>query len=200
MDVIEAYHAYMNKIGDRKALYAKVVTAYKISSALYPGSHIDITPSFLIPRVIYVDNYRGAIKFFEKMDEISQLIHANKDYADEPEIQFIGTDYTNTINVDAVDMLISQYAGFVGQATKRYLKKGGILLCNDSHGDATLAYLDHDYEFIAIVTSENEIIAEHLDTYFITGKDQGIDRKKVLLEMKAAKYKKEAYNYIFRLK
>ncbi len=41
--------------------------------------------------------------------------------------------------IEPVDLIISQYAGFVGQETKRYLKEGGILLCNDSHGDATLA-------------------------------------------------------------
>lgn len=56
-----------------------------------------------------------------------------------------------------MDLIISQYAGFVGQATKVYLKKGGILLCNDSHGDATLAYCDSDYEFVGVINLNNMI-------------------------------------------
>jgi hypothetical protein len=32
----------------------------------------------------------------------------------------------------------------VAQATKQFLKVGGILLCNDSHGDATLVRFDED--------------------------------------------------------
>ena len=48
------------------------------------------------------------------------------------------------------DLVISQYAGFVGQAAKPYLKKGGLLVCNDSHADASMASIDPDFELIAI--------------------------------------------------
>ena len=46
------------------------------------------------------------------------------------------------------DLLISQYAGFVSQHCKKYLKIGGILLVNNSHGDASMAKLDDDYKFV----------------------------------------------------
>jgi hypothetical protein len=36
-------------------------------------------------------------------------------------------------------------------ATKQFLKLGGIILCNGSHGDATLARFDEDFKFIGIV-------------------------------------------------
>jgi hypothetical protein len=39
---------------------------------------------------------------------------------------------TGELDVEPVDLIISQYAGFVGQATKKYLNTGGILLCNDN--------------------------------------------------------------------
>ncbi|MFX0037200.1 MAG: hypothetical protein ACFE9I_16330 [Candidatus Hermodarchaeota archaeon] len=40
------------------------------------------------------------------------------------------------------------YAGFVSQSCKEYLKVGGILLTNNSHGNASMAYIDDDYQFI----------------------------------------------------
>lgn len=36
-----------------------------------------------------------------------------------------------------VDLIILQFAGIVGKDTKRYLKEGGILLCNNSHGNSS---------------------------------------------------------------
>lgn len=44
-EIIEEYQAYTNKIGNRKALYKTVADKYIIKTAIYPGSHIDITSS-----------------------------------------------------------------------------------------------------------------------------------------------------------
>lgn len=99
-----------------------------------------------------------------------------------------------------MDLIISQYGGFVGQATKSYLKKGGILLCNDSHGDATLAYCDEDYAFIGIVDSQNQISRTNLDYYFKLPKEKAIDSDIVKNKMKGLKYKKTANNYLFEKK
>ena len=100
--------------------------------------------------------------------------------------------------IDQVDLIISQYAGFVGQATKAYLKIGGILLCNDSHGDATLAKFDEDYEFIGIINSNNQIQNNDLEDYFKLPKDKPIDLNFVRQKMKGLKYKSTAQNYLFR--
>ena len=43
---------------------------------------------------------------------------------------------------------------------------GGILLCNDSHGDATLAKFDEDFEFIGIVDRKNKRQRDNLENYF----------------------------------
>ncbi len=59
----DEYLSYMTKIGDRKSLYESVVKQFSIKSAIYPGCHIDITPSIVIPNVTYIDNFKGAIKF-----------------------------------------------------------------------------------------------------------------------------------------
>ncbi len=56
---INQYLDYIQKIGDRKDLYKLVANKFKVTRALYPGSHIDISPSLVIPDVTYIDNYKG---------------------------------------------------------------------------------------------------------------------------------------------
>lgn len=196
-NIIEIYKAYHEKIGDRKPLYHLIARTFNIQTALYPGSHIDITPSLVIPNVIYIDQFKGAIKFFKHMDQINAFIDQNKHYQQPCHITFKGEDYTSNLNINPVDLIISQYAGFVGQATKKYLKKGGILLCNDSHGDATLARCDHDFEFIGVVVN-HKISNEKLDKYFKLSKDRSVNLKQVRETMKGPKYKITATNYVFK--
>jgi hypothetical protein len=95
-------------------------------------------------------------------------------------------------------MIISQFAGFVGQATKEYLKKNGILLANDSHGDATLAYMDDDFDFIGVVLEDDEITKTNLSKYFTFKRKNNIDIDKVIKTMKGPKYQIQAKSYIFR--
>ena len=52
---IKQYIEYSKKIGNRKALYKVVASTFDVKRALYPGSHIDISPSFVIPDVVYID-------------------------------------------------------------------------------------------------------------------------------------------------
>lgn len=195
---IEKYHEYKNKIGDRKELYRSVAEAYSIKSALYPGSHIDIAPSLVIPKVIYVDNFKGAITFFKDMEAIKQYVHENKIYKEPCALFFLGQDYTAELFVEPVDLIISQYAGFVGQATKKYLKTGGILLCNDSHGDATLTQFDDDFEFLGVLDEKNRIMDKKLKEYFLLPGNKKVDLKTVKEKMKGPKYKVTAENYLFR--
>lgn len=198
LNVDQEYIEYRDKIGDRKDLYESVSRKYDVKRVLYPGSHIDIAPSLVIPHAIYVDNFKGAFKFFRKIELIKEYINQNKEYDAPCDIVFLGQDYTETLDIELVDLIISQYAGFVGQATKKYLKTGGILLCNDSHGDATLARFDDDFEFIGVIGKNNKIIRTHLDTYFVLPKSRQVDLAKVNEQMKGPKYKITAENYIFR--
>lgn len=196
--VIKEYSEYANKIGDRKSLYKTVTQEYNIKIAAYPGSHIDIAPSLIIPRVTYIDNFKGAIKFFKDIVKIKEYIDKNKEYKEESEIEFIGQDYRNPLMVKKVDLLISQYAGFVGQDTKEILKVGGILLANDSHGDASLAYLDEDFEFIGVINERNEIKYTDLSKYFILPRKKHVKSEQVKEKMKGLNYKLKADNYLFR--
>jgi hypothetical protein len=194
--VIKEYQDYINKIGNRKELYKTVAAEYDIKTAIYPGSHIDIAPSMVIAKVIYIDNFKGAIKFFKHMDSIKEYIEENKEYSEPTEINFLGQDYNQPLEIEKVDLIISQYAGFVGQAAKDSLKIGGILLCNDSHGDASLAKHDQDYKLIAVVEN-NKIKKDNLEKYFKLAKGKPVDIKQVKEKMKGPKYEVMAENYLF---
>lgn len=193
------YLAYSKKIGDRMAMYREVIKAFSVESILYPGSHIDLAPSFLVHRVIYVDNFKGTKAFFKNIDDIKAFVEENKEYNKNVDISFYGMDYNEILSIEKVDMVISQFAGFVGQASKKYLKKNGILLCNDSHGDATLAYMDNDYEFIGVIHQNNAIDRNHLSEYFKFKRNRPIDLEQVKKTMKGPKYKKQAKSYLFQL-
>ena len=95
--IIQEYKDYAKKIGDRKALYQVVANRYDIHNAIYPGSHIDITPSLVIPKVTYIDSFKGAINFFKHIDTIKKYIEQNKEYSDSSEIYFFGQNYTHPL-------------------------------------------------------------------------------------------------------
>ena len=195
---ISEYQQYVNKTGRKLNLYRLIANEFNIQVALYPGSHIDIDPSLVIPKVTYIDNFKGEIKFFKNIDGINSFLENNKEYPTSCELPFFGEDYSKTLDIDKVDLIISQYAGFVGQATKKYLKPCGILLCNDSHGDATLSRFDDNYKLIGIVESNNKIKTNSLEEYFKLPKEKKINLDIVKTKMKGFKYIKRAENYIFR--
>ena len=195
---IEQYQAYADKIGNRKALYNAVAKKYHIQTALYPGSHIDIAPSLVIPDVTYVDNFKGAVSFFDHMKDIADFIELNKEYDSSFRMGFEAQDYTRRLFCKPVDLIISQYAGFVVQATKHLLNGGGIALCNDSHGDATLTNFDDDFAFIGIVDSKHRIHTRNLDDYFEMAKGKPLDLERVWEKMQGPKYEVVAENYLFR--
>lgn len=85
----------------------------------------------------------------------------------------------------------------MGQATKQLLKVGGILLCNDSYGDSTLAKSDKDFKFIVVIDRKNKIQKDNLEQYFILPKNKIIDFNNVKEKMKGLKCKIMAENYLF---
>lgn len=196
-NAIEEFKNYVDKIGNRKNIYKIVKDTFDLKSAIYPGSYIDIVPSLILEEVTYIDNFKKANTFFKQKNEIVKYIEENKEYSNPSYINFIYDDYSKVSNIEMVDLIISQYAGFVGQETKQFLKIGGILLANDSHGDATLAYLDESYQFIA--TLDNDIINfDNLEKYFFLSRKRMINLSEVSEKQKGPKYINNAQNYIFK--
>lgn len=197
-DAVAAYLDYAARLGNRKALYQRVADEFGIDSALYPGSHIDIAPSLVIPKVTYVDQFKGAIRFFKYREAIQDYLNAHKNYDDACEFSFLGQDFYEPLDTQPVDLIISQFAGFAGQATKGCLKPGGILLCNDSHGDATLARFDDGFELAGVLNGHSTMQTNRLDDYFRLPHNKPVDLNAVKAQMKGLKYELTAENYVFK--
>ncbi len=184
-------------------LFLQIQYKYEIKKALYPGSYVHITPSFVIPQVIYVDSDKNANRFFKYPQQISEFLEGNKKYQAKPSFRFINSDYSKPLDLpeNHFDLLISQWAGPVSQFCKNFLKHGGILLANNSHADAGIAFLDSDYELIAVVQQKNEkflISEENLETYFIQKFDKDVTIESLIQSGRGIAYKRTANSYIFK--
>ncbi len=158
---IDAYSLYKKYYIDREYeqvdLFRLLKDGFGIKRVVYPGSYIHISPSFIFPDVVYIDADKKAIKCFQS-GQLLEIIHGRKEYPEDPIVTFHGADYQALIPTyrGGFDLLISQYAGFISEACKPYLKLGGYLLVNNSHGDAGLASIDPDFQLIRPFTSALE--------------------------------------------
>ncbi len=206
MDVIRLYEEeFINKQFERKELFEALQAKYNFERALYPGSYVHVTPSFYIPKVVYVDSFKKADTFFKDRETVTAFIENNKAYPGSPTFDFIFSDYARPLDLeaDSFDLLISQWAGPISQRCKRYLKPGGLLLANNSHADAGIAYLDPDYQLEAVVNNSRgkfTISETDLDAYFIPKKDKEISLDFLLASGKGIGYTKTAENYLFKLR
>ncbi len=204
MDNQQLYNKYfVKKSFERIGLFKAIRNKYGCRSALYPGSFIHIAPSFIIPEVIYVDNDSQTKRFFKNVEDVKEIITSKKQYPENSNFIFFSQSYIKPIAIptESIDLLISQYAGFVSLHCKKYLKNGGILLVNSSHGDAAMARLDNDYRFIAVVNKQGEnykIIDNGLDSYFIPKNPIKVTRSYLKKIKRGIGYTKSATSYIFQ--
>lgn len=204
MDNKKTYKKYfIDKDFERIGLFKAIKDKYDCKSALYPGSFIHISPSYIFPDVVYVDTDSQAKKFFEDMGQVNKIIKAGKLYDQESNVAFYGQSYKKPIDIPegSIDLLISQYAGFISLHCKKYLKNGGILLVNNSHGDASMARLDDDYSLIAVVKKQGgnfRISDKDLQSYFIPKKPVKVTRSYLEETQKGIGYTRTASSYIFR--
>ena len=175
MSIQTQYNTYEQQRGDLTPVFALLREAYPIQRVLYPGSYIHITPSFVFRCVTYVDSDAPTRRFFNEDAKVDALITQRKQYEEPPEVTFHAADYTTDFGEpDArFDLLISLYAGFVSQACKRYLRPGGWLVANNSHGDASMASIDPDYLFCAAITgrgNRQRLETDRLERFFVPKK------------------------------
>jgi hypothetical protein len=184
-------------------LFRAVREKYHPQRVLYPGSYVHITPSLVFPEVAYVDSFRGTNKFYESA-EVSEYVDKNKEYDPAANYVFYHQDYADDLpeELESFDLVISQYGGFVGQAVKKYLCIGGLLVCNNSHGDASMASIDPGYELVAVYNRKSDekfsISDECLCDYLIPKKEGAISREDLQKSMKGIGYTKSPSGYIFR--
>ncbi len=183
-------------------LFENLASRFDIRNALYPGSFVHVTPSLVFPRVVYVDSTKKAPAFF-KDPGVLVFIKERKTYPGDPELLFYPQDYTKPFPEPeaSFDLLISLYAGFVSQAGKPYLRSGGILLANSSHGDVSMASIDPDYEFIGVINRRGNrylFSEKNLDAYFVPKRDVQVTRDLLTRTGRGLGYTKSASFYLFR--
>lgn len=201
--MLELYRKhYIDKDYTSIGLFREIKSKYNPRRILYPGCYVHITPSLVFSDVTYVDSFRNTNKFFDSI-EVMEFIKRNKEYGEDAKFTFYYQDYFRNLpeKFNSFDLIISQYGGFVGQATKRYLKKGGVLVCNNSHGDAPMASIDSDFELVAVYNRRSDykfsISGKDLDQYLIPKKEIKITKELLETTMRGIVYTKSPSGYIF---
>ncbi len=203
MIVLPLYDKYfIRKDDERQPLFQILSEKYEINSGIYPGSFVHITPSLYIPQMTYIDNDRRINKFFSDPKTID-YINRNKNYSNKPIVNWLQEDFTKPLEIKekSFDIMFSFYAGFISQYCKSFLKENGLLITNNSHGDATLAITDKDFKCIGVVIRNGQKFRIKTDALneFITKKNgTEIDIKKVKDKMIGEKFAKYAYAYVFQ--
>ena len=120
---------------------------------LYPGCSIHITPSFFFPHVIYVDSSPVAQAFFADRQGVLAYVNSRKTYRSPAHLRFLAQDYTRALPLEPgrFDLVVSLFAGDIARNCSRYLKRGGLLLTNNHHGDAAQAAALRDLELISVI-------------------------------------------------
>lgn len=199
----ELFEAHYGGDKARSELFALLAASLCPERVLYPGSFIHLSASFHFPSVVYVDNDRKAKWFFSHAEEVNELVARHKKYDREPAVEFLGKSYNGPLGLpeNSFDLLISQYAGFISEACRPYLKLGGLLLANNSHGDAALASLDPHFELVAVVLGPAKaprISFKALEQYFQPKKPVRLSREEVKKMGRGIGYTHPAQAYLFR--
>ena len=199
----ELYKQYFVEKGDeRLGLFRLLAEKFGIESGLYPGSFVHITPSLVIPQMVYVDMDRRCKAFFTS-EKTRKFVDKHKEYEQPASYSFHQADFSNGFPEEkgSFDLLISLYAGFISKYCGEYLKPGKILVANNSHGDAPMAYLDARYEFIGVVKRNGNRFScseKDLDSYFIPKANKPLDKVTIEKTMQGPAYTKTAYAYVFK--
>lgn len=189
--------------GDRLRLFSAVADTLGASTVLYPGSYVDVAPSFVFDEVVYVDIDRRAPQFFSDTSGVEEIIAANRTKSGKAEWRFIHADYATDLDLPGggFNLLISLYAGFISEHCTKHLKRGGYLLVNPSHGDVAMASIDPRYELAAVVQSRSgayHVSDRALDTYLRPKKDVMITKKLLRDTGRGIGYTKSPFAYLFR--
>ena len=196
------YEKYYAGAKARRSFFDALAHWRQPERVLYPGSFIHVTASLVFPSVVYVDNDRNAKRFFSNMDHVVSFVTQRNVYPEAPEMVFHGSSYEADIPEQdgSFDLLISLFAGFISKPCKRYLKLGGVLAANNSHGDAGLASIDPDYELIGVLQGRWDrlrVVEEDLDAYFKPKKETKVTEELLRELNRGIGYTKSAPAYLF---
>ena len=181
-------------------LWKSLKRKYEITRVIYPGSYIQISPSFYFDFTIYIDNNKNANKFFKNKQEIKKFIKSKNE---KNKFKFYFQDYNDDVDeeINSFDLLISLYAGFVTDNNLKYIKKGGYILVNNSHNDAINCYHNKKLKLIGVTNGNKNDIKDSkqiLNQCFIPKKPKKVEDFKKKKHMKTIGFTKSYKYYIFQ--
>lgn len=199
----ETWTSYRRSIGDRSSLFAELVAGFGVVRALYPGSYLDLSPSTAIRDVLYVDSDRRAARFFGDQARVVEELAGRVQYPEPPLVRFAPLDYRVDLPLPeaSADLVISLYAGLVWDSVARYLRPGGLLLANNSHGDASIAALDPALTLVAAVTHTGDryrLATHSLERYLVPKKPEEADPDRVRRAGRGLAFTYSCFAYVFR--
>jgi len=188
--------------GDRWRLFGAIGDAIDPDSVLYPGSFVDVAPSFVFRSVTYIDVDRNAAKFFADDEGVREIISAHNEAPADPRLRFLNGDYTEDLGLpeDEFDLLISLYAGFVSEHCTNNLRVGGTLLANSSHGDVALASIDRRYRLAGVLLTTEagyRYSTGDLDAYLVPTPGTVVTRESIHQRRRGFRYTRSAFAYAF---
>ena len=160
-DVVAFHAKFDTHPGDRVDLFRAIAGHVgRSASVLYPGCFVDIAPSVWFGDVQYLDMDRRAARFFGEHDAVGELLASMRGDAGvggAPTFGFHHGDYREPLPfVDAsFDVVVSLFAGFVGEHCGGLVRPGGLLIANNSHGDASMASIDPRFEPVAVIVKSS---------------------------------------------
>lgn len=158
--------------GDRWRLVRAVGEAIEATSVLYPGSFVDVGPSFVFPSVTYVEEDARAARVLADEAAVRGIVARREGAPVDAGIRFIRGDDTKNpgLRGAAFDLLVSRYAGFVSEHCTECLSVGGVLLVDPSQRDAAMASIDPRYRLVGVVLARSgryRVRATGLEEYLI---------------------------------
>lgn len=189
--------------GDRERLFRSVAKAIPtVKRALYAGSFVDVAASFAWPSVTYIDIDKRMPRFFGDTGGVAEILTENGVDPETHEIQFIHSDYSADLGLsdESFDLVISLYAGLISVHCTRFLRIGGFLLVNPSHGDAAMASIDPRYKLAGVVISRDSkyrVSTSDLDAYLIPKKPQSITTETLHETGRGIGYTTSPFAYLF---
>ena len=189
--------------GDRLRLFHAVMHYTGEVPVLYAGSFVDIAASFSYESVTYVDNDRQAARFFSDSSGVDEIIAHHRLSPGKAAWRFINGDYRTELAVPdlSVGLLVSLYAGFVSEHCTRYVRPGGWLLVNPSHGDVAIVSIDKRYRLGAVVTARSgsySVKETNIDSYLIPKKPTDLNVDAIHEWGRGIAYTKSPFAYLFQ--
>ncbi len=188
--------------GDRLRLFTAVGQTVDAHTVLYPGSFVDVAPSFVFPAVTYLDEDSRAARFFADAEGVEQIVGEHRTDRTGTEVRFLHGDYGTDVGIapHSFDLLVSLYAGFVSEYCTHYLRIGGTLLVNPSHGDAAMAAIDTRYALSGVIESRSgdyRVGRSNLNSYLVPKKEQSVTPDLLHRTGRGVGYTKSPFAYLF---